>query len=86
MGIEGVTEEPTPDPAFVVVQALPKGDRGELAVELMTEAGIDEIVPWQANRCVSRWSVERGRKSLTRWRNTAAEAAKQSRRARWPSA
>lgn len=66
-----------PDPALIVVQALAKGDRGELAVELMTEAGVDEIVPWAANRSIARW---RGAKSLQRWRSTAREAAKQSRR------
>lgn len=70
---------PAPEPAIIVVQALAKGDRGELAVELMTEAGADEIVPWAAGRSIARW---RGEKSLQRWRSTAREAAKQSRR-RW---
>lgn len=69
-----------PDPALVVVQALPKGDRGELAVELLTEAGVDEIVPWAAERCVTRWSGPRGERSAQRWRATAREAGKQSRR------
>ncbi len=63
-----------------MVQALAKGDRGELAVETMTEVGVDEIVPWRASRCVARWEGERGAKSLGRWRATAREAAKQSRR------
>lgn len=74
--------EAAPDPRLVVVQALPKGDRGELAVEMMTEAGVDEIVPWQAARCVTRWRPERREKALGRWRATAREAAKQSRRSR----
>lgn len=67
-----------------VVQAIPKGDRGELAVDLLTEVGVDQIVPWQAERCVSRWrgpKVERGR---AKWSATAREAAKQSRRSWWP--
>jgi 16S rRNA (uracil1498-N3)-methyltransferase len=76
--------EPPPDPAVVVVQALPKGDRGQLAVELMTEAGVDVIVPWAAGRCVTRWHGERGERALARWRSTAREAAKQARRARFP--
>jgi 16S rRNA (uracil1498-N3)-methyltransferase len=71
---------PAPDPALIVVQALAKGDRGELAVELLTEAGVDEIVPWAAGRSVTRWSGARGEKSLQRWRSTAREAAKQARR------
>lgn len=74
-------EVPLPDPRLVVVQALPKGERAELAVELLTELGVDEIVPWAAAHSVVRWSTERAAKALTRWRRTAAEAAKQSRRA-----
>ncbi len=73
-----------PDPWLIVAQAVPKGDRGELAVELATEAGADEIVPWLAERCVSRWSAERAPKALARWRSSAAAAAKQSRRRWWP--
>ena len=76
--------QPAPDPRVVVVQALPKGDRGELAVELMTEVGVDEIVPWAAARCVTRWRPERRDKSLARWRATAREAGKQARRAWLP--
>jgi 16S rRNA (uracil1498-N3)-methyltransferase len=76
--------EPPADPAVVVVQALPKGDRGPLAVELMTEAGVDVIVPWAAQRCVTQWHGERGERALARWRATAREAAKQARRTRFP--
>lgn len=76
--------EPPADPAVVVVQALPKGERGQLAVELMTEAGVDVVVPWAAQRCVTRWHGQRGERALERWRMTAREAAKQARRARFP--
>jgi 16S rRNA (uracil1498-N3)-methyltransferase len=79
-----VEEEPRPQPWLVVVQALPKGDRGETAVETMTEVGVDEVVPWAASRCVTRWREGRADKALARWRATAAAAAKQSRRARFP--
>jgi 16S rRNA (uracil1498-N3)-methyltransferase len=72
---------PAPEPRIIVVQAIPKGDRGELAVEIMTEVGIDAVVAWQAERCVARWRGERADKSLARWQATAREAAKQSRRA-----
>lgn len=72
--------EPAPALRFVVAQALAKGDRGELAVELLTEVGASEIVPWQAARSIVRWSGERGSKGLARWRSSAREAAKQSRR------
>lgn len=70
--------------AVTVVQAILKGDRGELAVELMTEVGIDTIVPWAAERCVARWRPDREDKALHRWRTSAREAAKQSRRSRFP--
>jgi 16S rRNA (uracil1498-N3)-methyltransferase len=70
-----------PDPAITVVQAIPKGDRGELAIEEMTEVGVDRIVPWAAARCVPVWHGARGERSLAKWRLTAREAAKQSRRA-----
>jgi 16S rRNA (uracil1498-N3)-methyltransferase len=76
--------EPAPDPVLVVVQALPKGEHGPLAVDLMTEGGVDVIVPWAAQRCVTRWQGERGGRSLARWRSAAREAAKQARRAWLP--
>ena len=76
--------EPAPSPRLTLVQALAKGDRGELAVELATEVGVDAIVPWAAARCVVRWDGDRGTKALERWRSTAREAAKQSRRAWFP--
>lgn len=77
--------EPAPAPRLVLVQALAKGERGELAVELATEVGVDEIVPWSAERCVVRWDGARAAKGLARWRATAREAAKQSRRAWLPA-
>jgi len=73
--------DPAPTPRVVVVQALPKGERAELAVELLTELGVDEIVPWAASRSVVRWDAARGAKALEKWRRTAREATKQSRRA-----
>lgn len=82
--VDQVTEEPAPQPRFVVVQALPKGDRGEVAVETLTEVGVDAVVPWAASRCVTRWRGARGEKALARWRSTAVAAAKQSRRSRFP--
>jgi 16S rRNA (uracil1498-N3)-methyltransferase len=72
---------PAPEPRIVVAQAIPKGDRGELAVEVMTEVGVDAVVAWQAERCVARWRDDRAGRALARWQVTAREAAKQSRRA-----
>ncbi|MFE0672311.1 16S rRNA (uracil(1498)-N(3))-methyltransferase [Streptomyces sp. NPDC058867] len=82
--VDTVGEEAEPSPRITVVQALPKGDRGEVAVETMTEVGVDGIVPWSASRCITQWRGERGLKALAKWRATAREAGKQSRRVRFP--
>jgi 16S rRNA (uracil1498-N3)-methyltransferase len=79
--VRSVQVVPPPDPSITVVQALPKGDRAELAVELMTEVGVDAIVAWAAERSITRWHGDRGERALGKWRATAREAAKQSRRA-----
>src|SRR4051794_479756 len=82
--VRSVSSVPRPAPEVVVVQALPKGDRGELAVELLTEIGVARIVPWAAARSVAVWRGDRAAKSLTKWQATAREAAKQARRAWFP--
>jgi len=79
-----VVNQPEPEPRVTVVQALPKGDRGELAVEVLTEVGVATVVPWAAARSVAVWRGDRAEKSLGRWRATAREAAKQSRRSWFP--
>jgi 16S rRNA (uracil1498-N3)-methyltransferase len=84
MTVGSRTKAPRPTPTVGLVQALPKADRSELAVELATEAGIDFIVPWQAARCVARWEGPKATKGVTRWRAVAAAASKQSRRAYIP--
>ena len=67
-------------PRLVVVQALPKGERAELAVEMLTEVGADVIVPWNAERSQFRSNPGRSAKTLAKWRAWAFEASKQSRR------
>jgi 16S rRNA (uracil1498-N3)-methyltransferase len=84
LAVRARRQVPRPDPLITVVQAIPKGDRGELAVAEMTEVGVDRIVPWAAARCVAVWRGERGLRSLARWRAAAREAAKQSHRAWMP--
>lgn len=71
---------PAPSPRLVVVQALPKGERAESAVEMLTEVGADVIVPWNAERSQFRGNPERSAKTLAKWRAWAFEASKQSRR------
>ncbi len=84
LDIRAVRTVPPPQPRLAVAQALPKGGRGELAVELMTEVGVDAVIPWAAARSITKWQAERGEKALAKWRSTAREAAKQSRRAWLP--
>jgi 16S rRNA (uracil1498-N3)-methyltransferase len=84
VSVESRVFEPAPVPRVTVVQAIPKGDRGELAVETMTEVGVDVVVPWAAERCVVRWRGDKADKGAARWRSTAIAAAKQSRRSWLP--
>jgi len=78
-----VEREPEPTPHVTVIQALAKGDRGEVAVETMSEVGVDLIVPWQAERCVVQWAGPKAANGVAKWRRVAIEAGKQSRRARF---
>jgi len=74
------TEE-RPDLRLVLVQALAKGDRDELAAETATELGIDAIIPWQSERSIVRWKGERAAKAHAKWQSVVTAAAKQARRA-----
>ncbi len=84
LSVESVEQVPEPASRLVLVQALAKGGRDELAVETATELGVDEVVPWQAARSVVLWSGERGRRAHAKWGSVLRAAAKQSRRARLP--
>ncbi|MBF6455794.1 16S rRNA (uracil(1498)-N(3))-methyltransferase [Nocardia cyriacigeorgica] len=79
LAVRSTTVAAPAQPPVTVVQALPKSDRSELAVELMTEAGADVIVPWQAARCVANWEAKAD-KGIGKWRAAAKSAARQSRR------
>ena len=72
---------PAPAPRMILVQALAKGDRDELAVQAACELGVDEIVPWQAARSISRWEGAKAVKGRERWATIVREAAKQAHRA-----
>lgn len=79
-----LSAEDEPSPRFVLVQALAKGDRDDQAVEAATEFGVDEVVPWQASRCIVQWRGDRGDKARRKWESAVVAAAKQSRRSRVP--
>lgn len=76
-----VADEPQPRIRLVLVQALAKGDRDELAAETVTELGIDAVIPWQAERSIVRWKAERAAKAHAKWQSVVTAAAKQARRA-----
>lgn len=73
-------EHPPPSPRIILVQALAKGGRDELAVQAACELGVDEIVPWQASRSVSRWEGPKAVKGRDRWASIIREATKQAHR------
>jgi 16S rRNA (uracil1498-N3)-methyltransferase len=82
--VESVTYEAEPTVRISLAQALAKGDRDELAISAATEVGVDEIVPWQADRSIVVWRGDRAAKSRARWHAAVDTATKQSRRARRP--
>jgi len=84
VAVTEVVVEERPLVPLVLVQALAKGDRDEMAIEAATEVGVDAVVPWQAERSIVVWRGDRAAKSRARWLGTVRAAAKQSRRARVP--
>jgi 16S rRNA (uracil1498-N3)-methyltransferase len=82
--VEVILEAP-PVPGITLIQALAKGDRDELAVQAGTELGISSVIPWQAERCISRWDGPKIAKGVARWQLIANEASKQALRSINPS-
>lgn len=83
VGVDTRGHDDLPRPRVTVIQAIPKSERSELAVDLATQAGADAIVAWQSRRTVSKWGGKSDRQ-LEKWRDAATAAAKQSRRTRVP--
>jgi 16S rRNA (uracil1498-N3)-methyltransferase len=83
--VDAVETAPEPPQRLVLVQALAKGGRDELAVQTATELGVDAVVPWTADRSVSRWEGAKVAKGVERWASIVREAAKQSIRPRVPA-
>jgi 16S rRNA (uracil1498-N3)-methyltransferase len=76
--VDEVHAIPEPSPMVTLVQALAKGGRDELAIQAATELGVDAVVPWSAERSISRWTGPKVSKGLDRWRAIVREATKQS--------
>nr|WP_256478001.1 16S rRNA (uracil(1498)-N(3))-methyltransferase [Corynebacterium stercoris] len=80
-GVVAQTRVPAPSPRVTVVQAIPKSERAELAVDLAVQGGADAVVPWISHRTIARWPENKQAKQVEKWRNQAAASAKQARRA-----
>lgn len=81
ISIESIEELFAPKSQLVLIQALAKGDRDELAIQACTELGLFGVIPWQADRSISIWKAEKKQKGQARWQSIVTEAAKQSLRA-----
>jgi 16S rRNA (uracil1498-N3)-methyltransferase len=84
VAIESAARHPAPAPELWLAQALAKGDRDELAVQAATELGVSGVIPWAAERSISRWEGAKAAKGRDRWAAIVREATKQSIRPRVP--
>lgn len=82
--VDEVRHEPEPEPPLWLAQALAKGDRDELAVQAATELGVAGVIPWAAERSVSRWDGAKAARGRERWGAIVREASKQAIRSRVP--
>jgi 16S rRNA (uracil1498-N3)-methyltransferase len=82
--VDEVRHDPEPEPALWLAQALAKGDRDELAIQAATELGAAGVIPWAAERSVSRWDGVKAAKGRERWASIVREASKQAIRSRVP--
>lgn len=76
--VESVEYVEAPSPRILLAQALAKGDRDELAIQAATELGVDVVIPWAAERSVSRWQGAKVGRGFQRWEAIVREATKQS--------
>ncbi|KFI97380.1 16S rRNA (uracil(1498)-N(3))-methyltransferase [Bifidobacterium stellenboschense] len=70
--------EPAPVTRLALVQALAKNGHDEQAIDMATQIGVDEVIPWQADRSIAKWKTGR---TDRKWRTTLDAATEQSRRA-----
>ncbi len=76
--VERVVRQERPRPELWLAQALAKGDRDELAVQAATELGVSGVIPWAAERSVSRWEGTKAARGRERWQSIVREASKQA--------
>ena len=84
LDIAEVTTEAAMRPRLVLVQALAKGDRDLQAIEAATEIGVDEVIPWAAERSIADWPAKKREKMAAKWDHLLQAASLQARRSRFP--
>lgn len=84
IGVASVTHTEENRPKLVLVQALAKGDRDLQAIEAATEIGVDEVIPWAAERSIADWPAKKREKMAAKWENLLQAASLQARRSRFP--
>jgi len=77
LGGGGAGAPPQPVTRLVLIQALAKTGHDEAAIDMATQIGVDEVIPWQANRSIAKWKAGR---TDRKWRQVLGAATEQSRR------
>lgn len=77
VSVERVGRQPQPVTRLVLIQALAKTGHDEAAIDMATQIGVDEVIPWQANRSIAKWKAGR---TDRKWRQVLDAATEQSRR------
>ena len=79
--VSEVWREPRPVTRLALIQALAKTGHDEQAIDMATQIGVDEVLPWQANRSIAKWKAGR---TDRKWSAVLDAATEQSRRAYRP--
>jgi 16S rRNA (uracil1498-N3)-methyltransferase len=82
--VASVKVDPLPNLRIDVAQPLIKGDRLENSIDMLTQVGVNGLIPWIADHSVVKWNSEKSAKQLVKWRNVMKAATEQSRRSWMP--
>ncbi|NEG69243.1 16S rRNA (uracil(1498)-N(3))-methyltransferase [Bifidobacterium choloepi] len=75
--VESFDKESRPAVRLALVQALAKNGHDEQAIDVATQIGVDEVVPWESDRSIAKW---KDGKTDRKWRSVLVAATEQSRR------
>ena len=75
--VESFVREPEPVTRLALIQALAKTGHDEQAVDDATQIGVNEVIPWQADRSIAKWKAGR---TDRKWSAVVDAATEQSRR------